>query len=433
MLDVKIWGGYAHPGHYKYCGCTAALTLAFCSPYWKDDFDIPPAHRAHIPFECRRARYHRWLGLYRQNHPPLPSQARGEIVTTISSIGVNVETVDITTSSKKKLSLSLWDVGSGCGGSSFRVQMLRWYTPGASALIWMVDSTDVRQHESIEEGLRLVLADIDTQMADFHFPVLVLANKSDMPNAVPLDDIRIMFSDVLKGRIAGVFSTSITKEGPKGLPEAFDWLGLALDIAKTAKKSGGVIPTISPATASTPNPRDPSLLAKRLGEWLQRTESDSSPEEFVSQFNSYDLPAWDHYTHIRLAFLLLIYHGRQNGKDLIFSGIQSYIANNTTGQTASRGFHFTMTYFWIQIVHFGIRNLPEYTAPQVGAGRYPSSDDFFRFLLVNPHVTDGGLWMDYYTKEVIMSPAAKEGMVLPERKPLPSLSVRDTIQGFGAR
>ncbi|KAJ3512268.1 hypothetical protein NMY22_g15384 [Coprinellus aureogranulatus] len=95
------------------------------------------------------------------------------------------------------------------------------------------------------------------------------------------------------------------------------------------------------------------------------------------------------------------------GKDLIFSGIQSYISNNTTNQTQSRGFHFTMTYFWIQLVHFGIRNLPEAIAPAIGSSTYPSSDDFFRFLLVNPHLSDGGLWMDYYSKEVIMSTEAK--------------------------
>lgn len=121
------------------------------------------------------------------------------------------------------------------------------------------------------------------------------------------------------------------------------------------------------------------------------------------------------------------------GKNIVFSGIQSYLANNATSQTNARKFHFTMTYFWIQIVHFGIQNLPPNILPPLGTSVYPSTDDFFRFLMVNPHVTDGGLWMDYYTKGAIMSATAREEMVLPDRKPLPSVVARDAVQGFGEK
>ena len=92
-----------------------------------------------------------------------------------------------------------------------------------------------------------------------------------------------------------------------------------------------------------------------------------------------------------------------------------------------------MTYFWIQIVHFGIQNLPANILPPLGTSVYPSTDDLFRFLMVNPHVTDGGLWMDYYTKDAIMSATAREEMVLPDKKPLPSVVARDAVQGFGAK
>ena len=96
-----------------------------------------------------------------------------------------------------------------------------------------------------------------------------------------------------------------------------------------------------------------------------------------------------------------------------------------------------MTYFWIQMVHLGIRNmspsLVEFTTPVSGETRYPSSGDFFRFLLANPHLADVNLWTDYYSREVLMSAEAKAGMILPDKKPLPSLVVRDAITSFGKK
>lgn len=56
------------------------------------------------------------------------------------------------------------------------------------------------------------------------------------------------------------------------------------------------------------------------------------------------------------------------------------------------------------------------------------NDGFGRFLLLNPYVVDGNLWADYYTKGVIMTPEAKEQMVLPDKKPLPNLIARDSVR-----
>ena len=119
---------------------------------------------------------------------------------------------------------------------------------------------------------------------------------------------------------------------------------------------------------------------------------------------------------------------------MIFEGIEKYIAQSP--QTRGRTFHVTMTYFWIQIVHLGIRNVTpairSSAATAASAHSVASSDaspdQFPAFLLLNPYVVDGNLWVDYYSKEVMMSTAAKGGMVLPDRKSLPNLVIRDAIQ-----
>lgn len=130
---------------------------------------------------------------------------------------------------------------------------------------------------------------------------------------------------------------------------------------------------------------------------------------------------------------------------MIFDGLAAYIAQNPQGRT----FHFTMTYFWVQIVHFGMRSVSHLQFPVTSTGStsttstspnpaYASNPEldpdswrnaFARFILLNPHVVDSSLWSEYYTKEVIMTPQAKAEMVLPDKKPLPSLVVRDQLGG----
>jgi hypothetical protein len=85
-----------------------------------------------------------------------------------------------------------------------------------------------------------------------------------------------------------------------------------------------------------------------------------------------------------------------------------------------------MTYFWIQMVHFGIRQTPvPYRKEIDSVGGALTSDDFGLFLLVNPFVVDGNLWEDYYSRAVIMTPEAKAGMTLPDKKPLPNIVAKE--------
>jgi len=114
---------------------------------------------------------------------------------------------------------------------------------------------------------------------------------------------------------------------------------------------------------------------------------------------------------------------------MIFKGLAAYIVNSK--QTKTRAFHLTMTYFWIQIVHLGIQNTP--SIPQDSeSSPNESLNEFARFLLVNPHVADGNLWSDFYSKDVMMSMEAKARMVLPDKKPLPNVVTRDAITTSGA-
>ncbi|KAJ6475768.1 ADP-ribosylation factor [Mycena vitilis] len=331
----------------------------------------------------------------------------GEVVQTIPSIGWNVETVRLKAHGRtdRVLNLTCWEFGGGCGGRDHYTNLVAAHALQTHAIIWLIDSTDRgRLQESIQEISEL-LARIaaNTIAPPRERPVLILTTKQDLPNAMSIDEIRIKVAPAMAGM--NVFSLGVTlhqslTEGP--LPDAFGWLLMALESARKGPSNTHAV--LSPKSATTP--RAPSVAEERLPSWLTRAENDSPAAVFLHQFETIGLPTWDHYTHIRIAYLMLTQYGRQKGKDKIFKGIERYIKESA--QTRGRTFHVTMTYFWIQAVHFGIRSMPPLMHPDtdsdadsdLGNGSLdphdsPELDDFPRFLLLNPFVSDGNFWAEY--------------------------------------
>ncbi|KAJ7250601.1 ADP-ribosylation factor [Mycena rebaudengoi] len=353
----------------------------------------------------------------------------GEVVQTIPSIGFNVESVQLRArmgTTDRILNVDCWDVG-GCGRPMWG--LLKHYLAPSDAIIWLIDSCDrERLSESVEEFstvMRSLTKDATLDVEPKDRPVLILATKQDLPKAMSIDEIRLKVNPALSGRRSFAVGTSLNQSLTEGaLPEAFGWLLMALENPQSLPASGTSsisTSTLKPKAADPTNPAA-TTLEEKLSAWLRRTETDSPPEEFLRQFAELQLPAWDHYTHIRIAYLLLTKFGRQKGKDMVFEGIERYITQSS--QTRGRTFHVTMTYFWIQMVHFGIRSTPD-ADPAVE--KLAESEEFMRFLLLNPFVADGGLWAQYYSKDVMMSVKAKAEMVLPDKKALPNLVVRDAI------
>merc|ERR1711876_101957 len=109
----------------------------------------------------------------------------GEIVTTIPTIGFNVETVEY-----KNISFTLWDVG---GQDKIR-PLWRHYYKGTDAIIFVVDSNDVERIDdssgkninmAASEELHSMLQDNELRDA----VLLVLANKQDLPQAMSVDEV----------------------------------------------------------------------------------------------------------------------------------------------------------------------------------------------------------------------------------------------------
>jgi GTPase SAR1 family protein len=90
----------------------------------------------------------------------------GQIVPTTPSIGFNVETIDITTSSSKRFRMTGWEIGTGCGGLQFLYGMIRVYVEMSAALVWVVDSCDQKRLQESIGSLSRVLANMDADASE---------------------------------------------------------------------------------------------------------------------------------------------------------------------------------------------------------------------------------------------------------------------------
>jgi ADP-ribosylation factor 1/2 len=104
----------------------------------------------------------------------------GKIVTTIPTIGFNVETVE-----HQNIKFTVWDVG---GGDKIRALWYH-YFQDMQGLIFVVDSTDRERLDEAKRDLHNLL--YKEQLRDK--VVLVLANKQDLPDTMNAADLKEKF------------------------------------------------------------------------------------------------------------------------------------------------------------------------------------------------------------------------------------------------
>eukprot|EP00811_Abedinium_folium_P008070 NODE_17452_length_941_cov_52.331695.p1 GENE.NODE_17452_length_941_cov_52.331695~~NODE_17452_length_941_cov_52.331695.p1 ORF type:complete len:182 (-),score=52.43 NODE_17452_length_941_cov_52.331695:245-790(-) len=142
----------------------------------------------------------------------------GEVVTTIPTIGFNVETVEY-----KNISFTVWDVG---GQDKIR-PLWRHYYQGTQGLIFVVDSNDRDRSEDAREELNKMLGEDEMRDA----AVLVFANKQDLPNAMSAAEVTEKLGlHSMRSRQWFIQSTCATTGD--GLYEGLDWLSNTLTARK---------------------------------------------------------------------------------------------------------------------------------------------------------------------------------------------------------
>merc|ERR1712151_1461821 len=138
----------------------------------------------------------------------------GEVVTTIPTIGFNVETVEY-----KNLSFTVGDVG---GQDKIR-PLWRHYYQGTNGLIYVVDSNDRDRSEDAREELTKMINEDEMRDA----VLLVFANKQDLPNAMAVQEVTEKLG-LHNMRNRQWFIQSACATTGDGLYEGLDWLSKAL-------------------------------------------------------------------------------------------------------------------------------------------------------------------------------------------------------------
>ncbi|XP_053723065.1 uncharacterized protein LOC128760097 [Synchiropus splendidus] len=132
-----------------------------------------------------------------------------EVVTTIPTLGFNVETVEY-----KNISFTVWDVG----GQTIIRPLWRHYYTNTQGLIFVVDSNDRERIKEAAEELHQLLDEHELK----NVAVLVFANKQDLPMAMSSSDVTEALG-LSRVSQPWLVQSSCAVSG-SGLAEGLDWL-----------------------------------------------------------------------------------------------------------------------------------------------------------------------------------------------------------------
>jgi small GTP-binding protein len=135
----------------------------------------------------------------------------GEVLNSVPTVGFNLESIHY-----KNISFLLWDVG---GQDKIR-SLWRHYFADTDAVIWVLDSSDVQRVAESKEELQRVLGEDSLAKV----PLLVFANKQDLPNAMTTSEVmqNLELEPVVSRRPVKVQPTVVP--AGQGIWEGLDWL-----------------------------------------------------------------------------------------------------------------------------------------------------------------------------------------------------------------
>jgi len=139
----------------------------------------------------------------------------GEVVSTIPTVGFNVESVKF-----NNVTIMMWDVG---GQEKIRT-LWKHYFENTEGIVWVIDSADTSRIAEAKEELHRVLAEEQLLKA----PVLIFANKQDLPNALKVAELHEQLEISKLETTRPVFIQPATATQGQGINQGLEWLVQAL-------------------------------------------------------------------------------------------------------------------------------------------------------------------------------------------------------------
>uniref|UniRef100_A0A7S4P6Z4 ADP-ribosylation factor n=1 Tax=Paramoeba aestuarina TaxID=180227 RepID=A0A7S4P6Z4_9EUKA len=367
----------------------------------------------------------------------------GEIVTTVPTIGMNVETVEY-----KNINFTVWDVGGRCNLRA----LWRHYYQDTRAVIFVVDANDrERVGEAAHEMQRMMKEELLQNTV-----LLVISNKQDLPNVMSKEEIadKMALPSLECDKRWMIFETCATTGD--GLYEALDWLShtLAATWTPPVKPVKNIKPAKKREKEEKVEEKVEEIVEEKVEEkegWEPNFEKEgetleaTSGEGHLTQLRNYynkdlekfefpiekldddaflsiclegDIKGCEHITQDTFnhaAMLRIIYlffsqvedrsTGRQKAVDKIFQSMER------VNEALNRAHHITFIYFWIQLTDLCINFNPSPTNPSPRPSSLTSLLSEYPFLLADD------LTSQYYSKkEMFQNVQSVSGFVAPDNK-----------------
>ena len=190
-----------------------------------------------------------------------------EVVTTIPTIGFNVETINVS-----RITITCWDLG---GRDKMR-PLYRHYYPNTQGVVFVIDGTDRdRLDDALDELVKFVFLVEELSST----VVMVLVNKQDIPGAMTALDIQEALKQKYKFSSTSasahtVFVRTCSVYTTEGVAEAFEEFSEHLRLRHAGEATLGLIPLDSKPDDA--NVKDRSMSDIRVSEKRIQTDTEDS-------------------------------------------------------------------------------------------------------------------------------------------------------------
>ncbi len=119
-----------------------------------------------------------------------------------------------------------------------------------------------------------------------------------------------------------------------------------------------------------------------------------------------DLFDWTHEAHVVVCLYYLSKHNQADALPLLRTAISTYNVKQGNGNSDTTGYHETMTVFWLYHIQKSCAK----------NGVVAFDQDTIDDMLWDETIVSRNVWLAYYSKELMMSKAARLQFVAPDLK-----------------
>ncbi|KAF9887769.1 hypothetical protein FE257_009575 [Aspergillus nanangensis] len=348
-----------------------------------------------------------------------------EPIATRPTIGINFELIPIPS---EGLDLHVWEIGGGC---SLVPPMMFKHLSGPDVIcIFLIDKTAPERGDEAIDGLEYAFSHMEAK----HFLVVFNNFAGRKPQESESQKLVLKTIHAVDKIRASNSHQNTQYEVYDDLDQFNTATGAQVDIllkriahiART-KKNRATTKQVVPAHASPPKPSTDDLR-KIISDSAADPIHQLPPEEFMRQCVTGTLEKWDHRCHLRAGFLTL----RESIAEdhVVFAASDLFLARldamrNANPSKFRKTSHRTLTTFWLYQIYQCMLAFRETHAS------LPTANQFNTLLEHHPDLMDGRAWTEFWTKEILFSPAAQAGWILPDVKPLPQLFLLSQGNGTG--